>query len=71
MEFAYNRALSVTMGHFLFEVVYELNSLIPIELTSLPIDLQVYNDAQRNFMRASKVKLRKQMRYIRKEPINI
>ena len=46
VEFAYNRAPSVTTGHSPFEVVYGLNPLTPIELTSLPIDLQVHKDAQ-------------------------
>ena len=45
-EFAYNRVPSVTTRHSPFEVVYGLNPLTPIELTSLPIDLQVHKDAQ-------------------------
>lgn len=52
-EFAYNQSSSATIGHSLFEVVYKVNPLAPIELISLLLDLQIHNDSH------EKVKLMK------------
>ena len=45
-EFAYNRAPNVTTGHSPFEIVYGINPLIPLDLSSLPTDTQVSVDAK-------------------------
>ena len=45
-EFAYNRSPSATTGHTPFEVVYGLNPITPLELSALPLDLQVNHDAK-------------------------
>lgn len=45
-KFAFNWASSATIGHSPVKVGYGINLFIPIELTFLPIDLQVYRDTQ-------------------------
>lgn len=44
-EFAHNRAPSSTTRHSLFEVVYGINPITPIKLTSFPLELQLNKDA--------------------------
>lgn len=44
-EFACNWARNTTTRHSPFEVVYSVNPITLIELTSLPINLQLHKDA--------------------------
>ena len=54
-EFTYNRSPSSTTGHTPFEVLYGINPLIPLDLTSLPLDFKPSVDANEKVKQMKKL----------------
>lgn len=45
-EFAHNKTPSSTTKHLPFEIVYEVNPYVPIDMIALPKDKYVHGDAK-------------------------
>ncbi|OMO53322.1 reverse transcriptase [Corchorus capsularis] len=61
VEFAYNRSIHSTTGYSPFETVYGFNLLIPLDLLSLPLSVQVDGERKADFVKDLHAKVRAQI----------